>query len=72
MALEYIQHVISSVKNICQGVIPSGSNLEYATDETAPMVFDIIPDSTYDIDNLAKRICQSYRQVKPHTNSWRF
>ncbi|KZV14626.1 homeobox-leucine zipper protein REVOLUTA [Dorcoceras hygrometricum] len=28
IALEYIQHVISSVKNIVQGVIPSGSNPE--------------------------------------------
>ncbi|XP_073131135.1 homeobox-leucine zipper protein REVOLUTA-like isoform X2 [Henckelia pumila] len=61
MALDYIQHVISSVKNICQGLMPSGSNLEYATDENVPMVFDTIPDSAYDINRLAIRICQSYR-----------
>ncbi|XP_075494855.1 homeobox-leucine zipper protein HOX9-like [Primulina tabacum] len=61
VALEYIQHVISSVKNICQGVMPSGSNLDYATDENAPMIFDIIADSTSDINSLAIRIWQSYR-----------
>ncbi|KAI3470468.1 hypothetical protein Pfo_027131 [Paulownia fortunei] len=61
MARQYVQHVISSVKNI--SLMPSGSNPEMNSIEANPaMGFKITPESTYAV-NLANLICQSYRQV---------
>ncbi|KAG8390798.1 hypothetical protein BUALT_Bualt01G0121000 [Buddleja alternifolia] len=63
MARKYVQHVISSVKNISQEIMASGSNPEINSIEANPtMELQITPESTY-AANLANLICQSYRSI---------
>ncbi|KAK4436003.1 Homeobox-leucine zipper protein REVOLUTA [Sesamum alatum] len=63
MARQYVKRVISSVKNISQGIMSSGSNPVMNSHEPNPALgLKITPESTYFV-NLADLLCQSYRST---------